>query len=163
MDVIWISCFQCWAWGRRPSSYEVIDTSTDSSDASTDSSDASTGSSDASTDSSDTSTGSSDTSTGSNSTDFMFRYFSLQASEPLGFSDKVRTHVELNICREAGPLPDCFVIPKAIVLETIETVYSVILLLQIPISHVSHEICNLPKDWDLRDSQMISNVLWKCL
>jgi len=31
-------------------------------------------------------------------------------------------HVELNICREGGPLPDCFLVPKIIILETIEKV-----------------------------------------
>lgn len=40
----------------------------------------------------------------------LFRYFSLQATTPLGFSDKIRYQVEQNICREDGkpPQPDCF-------------------------------------------------------
>ncbi|KYN29255.1 A-kinase anchor protein 10, mitochondrial [Trachymyrmex cornetzi] len=45
------------------------------------------------------------------------KYFSLQATMPLGFSDKIRFHVEQNICREdeGGPQPDCFDKPSKIV------------------------------------------------
>lgn len=39
-----------------------------------------------------------------------FRYFSLQASHPVGFGDKTRFEIEGNICREGGPLPSCFAI-----------------------------------------------------
>ena len=51
-----------------------------------------------------------------------FRYFSLQAANPLGFPDSIRFEVEGNICREEGPLPDCFAKPRAIILQTIEKV-----------------------------------------
>ncbi|XP_041348030.1 A-kinase anchor protein 10, mitochondrial-like [Gigantopelta aegis] len=51
------------------------------------------------------------------------KYFSLQATEPLGFDDKTRFEVEGNICREAGPLPDCFAKPRDIVLHTLDKVY----------------------------------------
>lgn len=45
------------------------------------------------------------------------KYFSLQATMPLGFSDKIRFHVEQNICREGegGTQPDCFDKPSKIV------------------------------------------------
>ncbi|XP_012277813.1 A-kinase anchor protein 10, mitochondrial [Orussus abietinus] len=45
------------------------------------------------------------------------KYFSLQATMPLGFSDKIRFEVEQNICREGGqgPQPDCFDRPCKIV------------------------------------------------
>uniref|UniRef100_A0A4W3IG37 A-kinase anchoring protein 10 n=1 Tax=Callorhinchus milii TaxID=7868 RepID=A0A4W3IG37_CALMI len=39
------------------------------------------------------------------------KYFSLQATNPLGFDDSVRLEIESNICREGGPLPDCFTTP----------------------------------------------------
>ncbi|KAL4223109.1 A-kinase anchor protein 10 [Mactra antiquata] len=48
------------------------------------------------------------------------KYFSLQASIPLGFPDNLRFEIESNICREEGPLPDCFIKPRNIVLHTIE-------------------------------------------
>lgn len=51
------------------------------------------------------------------------KYFSLQATHPLGFDDKARFDVECNICREEGPLPDCFAKPREMVLKTIEKVY----------------------------------------
>ncbi|XP_050410189.1 A-kinase anchor protein 10, mitochondrial isoform X2 [Patella vulgata] len=54
---------------------------------------------------------------------FYDKYFSLQASQPLGFDDKTRFEVESNICREEGPLPDVFSKPKDIVLRTLDKVY----------------------------------------
>lgn len=46
-----------------------------------------------------------------------FRFFSLQATMPLGFTDKIRFEVEQNICRENGDGPqwDCFDKPTIIV------------------------------------------------
>ncbi|XP_067671793.1 A-kinase anchor protein 10, mitochondrial-like [Haliotis asinina] len=51
------------------------------------------------------------------------KYFSLQATQPLGFDDKIRFMVEGNICREGGPLPDCFAKPRDVVLSTLEQFY----------------------------------------
>ncbi|GFG35579.1 hypothetical protein Cfor_07596 [Coptotermes formosanus] len=48
------------------------------------------------------------------------KYFSLQATCPLGCSDKIRFYVEHNICREEGPLPDCFRKPADIVFNVLE-------------------------------------------
>ncbi|KAI5719906.1 hypothetical protein M8J76_016524 [Diaphorina citri] len=42
-------------------------------------------------------------------------YLSLQATCPLGFTDEVRYRTELAICDEAGPRPDCFAAPLAVV------------------------------------------------
>jgi hypothetical protein len=50
------------------------------------------------------------------------RYFSLQATCSLGCSDKIRFYVEHNICREEGPLPDCFRKPVDIVFNALEKV-----------------------------------------
>ncbi|XP_046695563.1 A-kinase anchor protein 10, mitochondrial isoform X1 [Silurus meridionalis] len=51
------------------------------------------------------------------------KYFSLQATNPLGFGDSVRMEIESNICREGGPLPDCFTIPLRQAWTTMEKVY----------------------------------------
>ncbi|XP_062392147.1 A-kinase anchor protein 10, mitochondrial isoform X3 [Sardina pilchardus] len=51
------------------------------------------------------------------------KYFSLQATNPLGFDDSVRMEIESNICREGGPLPDCFTTPLRQAWTTMETVY----------------------------------------
>ncbi|XP_067113255.1 A-kinase anchor protein 10, mitochondrial [Osmerus mordax] len=51
------------------------------------------------------------------------KYFSLQATNPLGFDDAVRMEIESNICREGGPLPDCFTTPLRQAWTTMEKVY----------------------------------------
>ncbi|XP_015223320.2 A-kinase anchor protein 10, mitochondrial isoform X1 [Lepisosteus oculatus] len=51
------------------------------------------------------------------------KYFSLQATKPLGFDDSVRLEIESNICREGGPLPDCFTTPLRQAWTTMEKVY----------------------------------------
>lgn len=53
---------------------------------------------------------------------FASRYFSLQATNPLGFGDTVRMEIESNICREGGPLPDCFTTPLRQAWTTMEKV-----------------------------------------
>ncbi|XP_077045012.1 A-kinase anchor protein 10, mitochondrial isoform X4 [Agelaius phoeniceus] len=51
------------------------------------------------------------------------KYFSLQATHPLGFDDSVRLEIESNICREGGPLPNCFTTPLRQAWTTMETVF----------------------------------------
>ncbi|XP_064208361.1 A-kinase anchor protein 10, mitochondrial isoform X3 [Anguilla rostrata] len=51
------------------------------------------------------------------------KYFSLQATNPLGFDDLVRLEIESNICREGGPLPTCFTTPLRQAWTTMEKVY----------------------------------------
>ncbi|XP_034230837.1 A-kinase anchor protein 10, mitochondrial [Thrips palmi] len=51
------------------------------------------------------------------------KYFSLQATCPLGFSDKIRVEIEHNICCEDGPPPDCFSKPLRIVLRFLNKNY----------------------------------------
>ncbi|XP_023688943.2 A-kinase anchor protein 10, mitochondrial isoform X2 [Paramormyrops kingsleyae] len=51
------------------------------------------------------------------------KYFSLQATNPLGFDDSVRLEIESNICREGGPLPDCFTTPLRQAWTTMEKVF----------------------------------------
>nr|CAD7572781.1 unnamed protein product [Timema californicum] len=53
------------------------------------------------------------------------KFFSLQATSPLGFNDRVRIEMEHNICREEGPLPDCFQKPVKIVTKVLEKVSEV--------------------------------------
>ncbi|KAG8177920.1 hypothetical protein JTE90_015355 [Oedothorax gibbosus] len=51
------------------------------------------------------------------------KYFSLQATTPLGFSDSVRFELEANICQEKGPQPDCFLKPVKILTQYLEKTY----------------------------------------
>ena len=50
------------------------------------------------------------------------RYFSMQASNSLGVSDETRIRIENKICREGGPLPECFEEPMENVLTLLEEV-----------------------------------------
>lgn len=47
------------------------------------------------------------------------KYFSLQATSPIGFSTEVRLKVEEDICHEEGPLHNCFDLPYQIVYKTV--------------------------------------------
>ncbi|XP_075402877.1 A-kinase anchor protein 10, mitochondrial isoform X1 [Tenrec ecaudatus] len=51
------------------------------------------------------------------------KYFSLQATHPLGFDDVVRLEIESNICREGGTLPNCFTTPLRQAWTTMEKVF----------------------------------------
>ncbi|XP_075450249.1 A-kinase anchor protein 10, mitochondrial [Ascaphus truei] len=51
------------------------------------------------------------------------KYFSLQATHPLGFDDSVRLEMESNICREGGPLSNCFTTPLRQAWTTMEKVF----------------------------------------
>ncbi|KAM6465044.1 A-kinase anchor protein 10, mitochondrial isoform 1-T1 [Liasis olivaceus] len=51
------------------------------------------------------------------------KYFSLQSTHPLGFDDSVRLEIESNICREGGPLPNCFTTPLQQAWTTMEKVF----------------------------------------
>ncbi|GIY11182.1 a-kinase anchor protein 10, mitochondrial [Caerostris extrusa] len=51
------------------------------------------------------------------------KYFSLQATTPLGFSDSVRFELEANICQETGPEPGCFLKPVRILTQYLEKTF----------------------------------------
>ena len=54
----------------------------------------------------------------------------MQASVPLGVDDITRIEIENSICREGGPLPDCFSCPMEHVLCLLEEVYLCVLCLK---------------------------------
>lgn len=47
------------------------------------------------------------------------KYFSLQATTPIGFPTDIRSQIESDICIEGGPLPTCFDKPYKIVFRTL--------------------------------------------
>ena len=53
----------------------------------------------------------------------VFRYFSLQATNPLNVGDDIRIKVEESICREEGPLANCFEHPRRLILKILEINY----------------------------------------
>lgn len=53
------------------------------------------------------------------------RYFSLQATQPLGLADVIRSTIEENICvANAGPGPDCFESALHVLLSAMDKVSS---------------------------------------
>jgi len=51
------------------------------------------------------------------------KYFSMQATSPLGFNDSIRLHVENNICSDGGPDQGCFQKPLEIIVKYLESEY----------------------------------------
>ncbi|XP_037091050.1 A-kinase anchor protein 10, mitochondrial-like [Pollicipes pollicipes] len=51
------------------------------------------------------------------------KYFSLQAASPLGFGPETRTELELNICRDGGPRPECFLRPMLVLHNVLQQRY----------------------------------------
>lgn len=62
----------------------------------------------------------------------------MQASLPLGVDDMARIEIENNICREAGPLPDCFSSPMEQVLCLLEEVCLVSLVVHFLLDNVDN-------------------------
>ena len=50
----------------------------------------------------------------------------MQASNSLGVSDETRIRIENKICREGGPLPECFEEPMENVLTLMEEVIEIL-------------------------------------
>ena len=46
------------------------------------------------------------------------RYFSLQATQPLGMGDGVRVEIESRICDERGPRPDSYLPAQLLAYDT---------------------------------------------
>eukprot|EP00092_Neocalanus_flemingeri_P027098 GFUD01029385.1.p1 GENE.GFUD01029385.1~~GFUD01029385.1.p1 ORF type:complete len:656 (+),score=193.67 GFUD01029385.1:322-2289(+) len=51
------------------------------------------------------------------------KYFSMQATSPLGFNDSIRLQIENNICTEGGPDQACFQKPLEIIVKYLEKQY----------------------------------------
>jgi len=51
------------------------------------------------------------------------RYFSMQATSPLGFNDSIRLQIENNICTEGGPDQSCFHKPLEVIVKYLEKQY----------------------------------------
>jgi len=51
------------------------------------------------------------------------KYFSMQATSPLGFNDSIRLQIENNICTEGGPDSSCFYRPLEIIVKYLEKQY----------------------------------------
>lgn len=90
------------------------------------------------------------------------RYFSLQATNPLGFGDSVRMEIESNICREGGPLPDCFTTPLRQAWTTMEKVVEHIRSRNPQDSQsMDYRISELKNKWEMKNK--LSSLAVKCV
>lgn len=75
------------------------------------------------------------------------KYFSLQATNSLGFSSDIRFYVEENICRDGGPAPDCFHRPFRLVLNKLKQYIVTFLTSQLYYKYLSEMIGSVQSDW----------------
>ncbi|XP_063378172.1 A-kinase anchor protein 10, mitochondrial [Cydia fagiglandana] len=75
------------------------------------------------------------------------KYFSLQATSPIGFSTNIRSTIESDICREGGPLPTCFDIPYQIVFNTLTRYVKAFLESELYYKYLSEMIHSVDNMW----------------
>ncbi|CAD5126181.1 DgyrCDS14351 [Dimorphilus gyrociliatus] len=85
------------------------------------------------------------------------KYFSLQAISPVGFDDKIRFEIETNICREGGPLKDCFLCAQKVVLCSLERIYLPVFLKSDLYLKYLDELISAAKNQHKRNSSNGSN------
>ncbi|KAM3963111.1 A-kinase anchoring protein pkaap [Aphomia sociella] len=75
------------------------------------------------------------------------KYFSLQATSPVGFPTDIRLKIESNICREGGPLPTCFDLPYQIVFQTLTKHVKTFLESELYYKYLSEMIHSVDQTW----------------
>ncbi|XP_061712370.1 A-kinase anchor protein 10, mitochondrial [Cydia pomonella] len=75
------------------------------------------------------------------------KYFSLQATSPVGFPTNIRSTIESDICREGGPLPTCFDIPYQIVFNTLNRYVKAFLESELYYKYLSEMIHSVDNMW----------------
>lgn len=75
------------------------------------------------------------------------KYFSLQATNPVGFPTDVRLKIESDICREGGPLPTCFDLPYQIVFKTLTQYVKTFLESELYFKYLSEMIHSVDNMW----------------
>lgn len=75
------------------------------------------------------------------------KYFSLQATHPIGFPTDIRLTIESEICREAGPLPTCFDMPYRIVFKTLALYVKTFLESELYFKYLSEMIHSVENIW----------------
>lgn len=75
------------------------------------------------------------------------KYFSLQATNPLGFPTDIRLKIESDICREEGPLPTCFDLPYQIVFKTLTQYVKTFLESELYFKYLSEMIHSVDNIW----------------
>lgn len=75
------------------------------------------------------------------------KYFSLQATHPIGFPTETRLIIESDICREGGPLPTCFDLPYQIVFKTLTQYVKTFLESELYFKYLSEMIHSVDNMW----------------
>lgn len=75
------------------------------------------------------------------------KYFSLQATNPVGFPTDIRLKIESDICREGGPLPTCFDLPYYIVYRTLNKYVKTFLESELYYKYLSEMIHSVDQTW----------------
>ncbi|KPJ06130.1 A-kinase anchor protein 10, mitochondrial [Papilio machaon] len=76
------------------------------------------------------------------------KYFSLQATNPIGFPTEIRLQVESDICREGGPLPTCFDLPYKIIFKTLTNYAKLFLGSEVYYNYLSEMINSVDNLWN---------------
>lgn len=75
------------------------------------------------------------------------KYFSLQATSPIGFPTNIRSTIESDICREGGPLPTCFDLPIQIIFKTLSRYVKTFLESELYYKYLSEMIHSVDNMW----------------
>ncbi|XP_075969654.1 A-kinase anchoring protein pkaap [Anticarsia gemmatalis] len=75
------------------------------------------------------------------------KYFSLQATNPVGFPTDIRLKIESDICTEEGPLPTCFDLPYQIVFKTLSQYVKIFLDSELYFKYLSEMIHSVDNVW----------------
>lgn len=75
------------------------------------------------------------------------KYFSLQATNPVGFPTDIRLKIESEICREDGPLTSCFDLPYIIVFKTLTQYVKTFLESELYYKYLSEMIHSVKHIW----------------
>ncbi|KAF9418477.1 hypothetical protein HW555_004765 [Spodoptera exigua] len=75
------------------------------------------------------------------------KYFSLQATHPIGFPTETRLRIESDICSEGGPLPTCFDFPYQIVFKTLTHYVKTFLESELYFKYLSEMIHSVDNMW----------------
>lgn len=75
------------------------------------------------------------------------KYFSLQATNPVGFPTDIRLKIESDICRDGGPLPTCFDFTYQIVFKTLAQYVKTFLESELYFKYLSEMIHSVDNIW----------------
>lgn len=76
------------------------------------------------------------------------KYFSLQATNPIGFPTDIRLQIESEICRENGPLQSCFDTPYRIVYKTLTQFVKSFLESELYYKYLSEMVHSVNQMWN---------------